>query len=889
MRINKSIAPILASVALLGGCSQVSETTVKLLDMKSERRSVELDDNWYYKSLNALTQSKVVEDWTRAVVPGTIHTDLLNSNLISHPFKSTNEEKLQWIGLEDWVYQSKFTLDSKMLSEQNLEIVFEGLDTYATVYLNDSLIISADNMFREWRSDVKTLLLPGENVLRVEFLSAYSEGLKIAKESEILMVGYNDKGDVKTSVYTRKAPYHYGWDWGPRYVTCGIFRPVTIEGWSDAKIENIHYIEKSQSRELATFDANFTIEASKAERVNITLSDDDGVNYYSQVVELQEGENKIVAPFEIKNPKLWWPNGTGEANLYEIKAIVSSEDNSRKYDENSTDIGVRTIKVIREKDAEGPGEGFYVEVNGEPIFCKGANYIPQDLFLPNVDEDKYEEFIEMCVESNYNMIRVWGGGVYETEKFYELCDENGIMVWQDFMFACSLYPWDKEFFSNVEQEAIYNVRRLRNHPSIALWCGNNEITEMWYHWGVQKQEGWNEEQSEKVYAGMRALFYDLLPNILEVEDTTRYYHPSSPLYGWAAEESAHSGDVHYWGVFHGEQPFSVYKDRPGRFSNEYGFQSLACYDTYREYFNEDEITLYSDAMVVHQKNAKGYRVIEEYMERDLPILKDNFREYVYLSQILQAEGIKIAMEGHRQKRPWTMGSVYWQVNDCWPVTSWSSMDSEMRWKALQFYAKESFEPTTISFEAIDSSKMVKLWGVTDELLAQKGSVELRLIDFNGKELWSERLDVNIPRNGNQEILYRSAEELLKGADAREVALVAEGKIDGHRVRKIHYFTPFKDLKLPKADYDVTYSVDDKDEVKAKITAKTLLKNVLFEAEDIQENPSDAYFDMLPGESREIELNFKKERSTVEPRGIFVTTLNSMVGRESAKPITKNVE
>ncbi len=889
MNLFKRAMPLLAGMAILSSCSDVNKTTANLLEMESVRRYHKLDDNWYFKNLNALSQSETVSRWTRATVPGTIHTDLLNNNLIEHPYRSTNEDKLQWIGLEDWVYESKFLLDTALIAEENLEIVFEGLDTYASVYLNDSLIITADNMFRDWRADVKQLINKGENVLRVEFLSAYSQGLEVAKKYPFRLAAHNDRSEAKTSVHTRKAPYHYGWDWGPRFVTCGIFRPVVIEGWSSAKISNVHYIEKSQSKDIATFDANITIIASKADRVNLTLSDDKGVNYFGKVVEVKEGENIINVPFEIKNPKLWWPNGTGKANLYEMNLLVSNLDNSIKYDEQETEIGVRTIKVIREKDADGIGEGFYVEVNGEPVFCKGANYIPQDLFLPNIDEDKYEEFIEMCVESNYNMIRVWGGGVYQDDKFYELCDENGIMVWQDFMFACSLYPWDEEFFENVEQEAIYNVRRLRNHPSVALWCGNNEITEMWIHWGVQYEYGWNEQQSQQVYDGMRALFYDLLPRVLQREDTTRYYHPSSPLYGWAAPESAHSGDVHYWGVFHGEQPFSVYKDRPGRFSNEYGFQSLACYDTYREYFETDELELYSKAMVVHQKNAKGYRVIEEYMERDLPILKDNFREYVYLSQILQAEGIKIAMEGHRQKRPWTMGSVYWQVNDCWPVTSWSSMDSEMRWKALQYYARESFKPTILSFEAIDSSKMVKLWGMTDKLVGQRGDVTLSLLDFNGKELWREKLDINIPRNGNQEVFCRSVDELLKGANAQQVALVAKGEIEGKEVRKIHYFVPFKDLELPKADFEVVYTADDSDEVKVKITAKTLLKNVLFEAEDIQENPSDAYFDMLPGETKEVELSFKDKRNRVEQRGIFVTTLNSMVGRESAKPITTNVE
>lgn len=870
-------------------CTKTLTSAADLLERQSEKTIIPLVENWSFRAADSLGTSAPVVEWMEATVPGVVHTDLMKNGVIGEPFASTAEPTLQWIEHKEWHYQTNFALEDSFFDNEVQQLVFKGLDTYAEVFLNDSLVLRSDNMFLEWRVDVKNIAKAGDNHLLIKFLPAYEEGLKDAKKYAVKFPADNDKGEVKTSVFTRKAPYHFGWDWGPRYVTCGVWRPVSIESWGHARIDNVQFVQKSQSAEVAEFDANITLQSATAEEeVALIVCDSVGNIYANQTVNLTVGENRFTTPFSIKNPKLWWPRGTGEANLYPTHVIVANRCYDKKYDSYSANIGIRTIKLIQTPDSVGEGVSFYFEVNGEPVFAKGANYIPQDVFLPRVSKEKYEAFIDVCTQSNYNMIRIWGGGIYEEDYFYDLCDRNGLMVWQDFIFGCSLYPWDSTFLKNVEKEAVYNVRRLRNHPSIAIWCGNNEITELWHHWGYQKAYGWNQATQDSVYAGMQKLFYGLLPDVLAKEDTSRFYHPSSPLYGRGNPKSQIEGDVHYWGVFHDEEPFSTYKDKPGRFSNEYGFMSLACYDTYREYFTDEELYLYSPAMVIHQKNPKGYRVMEEYMVRDLPLLKDNLRTYIYLTQLLQAEGIKIAMEGHRQKRPFTMGSLYWQVNDCWPVASWSSMDSEMRFKALQYYARNSFAPTALSFEAIDSTSQVKLWGVTDELETKTGNVKLSLIDFDGKVLWTEQLALNIPRNGNQQIMHSTAAELLKGASPRTVALVAETVVDGKPLRAIHYFTQFKNLKLPKADFTVDYVKGENGRVTANIKANKLLKNVLFEAEKIQGNASDAYFDMLPGESRTIELQFKQD-APIEELGIFVTTLNGLVGKPSEKPITENVK
>lgn len=863
---------ICCSTALLAACSTPANVQ-RLLEQHTRVVVQPLVDSWTF----SMRQDSLPTAWSEATVPGTVHTDLLAAGVITEPFASTAENSLQWIEEKDWDYRLIFTPSKELLAEQVQELVFKGLDTYADVYLNDSLVLQTENMFLEYRVDVKNVLRKDENVLLVRFGNTYKKGLELAEKYSVKLPADNDKGEVKTSVFTRKAPYNFGWDWGPRLLTVGIWRPVELLGWSAARLSDVQIIQTSQSATLATFDAHVrVVSATDNSSVNVFLADSAGNSYASCEVDLEHvGDTVISMSFEIRDPKLWWPNGTGEANLYPIYTLLANQGNLETLDRRLDNIGVRTVRLVQEPDSVGEGRSFYFEVNGEPIFAKGANYIPQDVFLPRVTPDKYAEFIAQCKESNYNMLRVWGGGIYEEQAFYDLCDKNGIMVWQDFIFGCSFYPWDKAFLENVRREAVYNVRRLRNHPSIVIWCGNNEISEAWHHWGYQKAYGWTQSEKDMIWNGYKALFEGVLPSVLAVEDTTRYYHPSSPLYGRGDPRSQTMGDVHYWGVFHDEEPFSTYKDKPGRFSNEYGFQSLACYDTYREYLQPDEMTLYSEAMHVHQKNPKGYRVMEEYMVRDLPLVKSDFRTYVYLTQLLQAEGIKIAMEGHRQKRPFTMGSLYWQVNDCWPVASWSSIDSRGRWKALQYYARRSFAPTALSFEKIDSTSRVRLWGVTDELQAKSGIVSLRLIDFKGKELWRDSMVVDIPRNGNQMIFERTERELLGGADARSVVLVAEALVGGVPMRTMHYFVPFKSLRLPKPSFTLELtSVEGTSKVTATIRAENMLKSVLLEADKLQGRASDAYFDMLPGETRTVELIFD-QIYPISELGVSVTSLGAI--------------
>ncbi len=852
----KNFFYLFITVLLLGSCSE------SLLEQQSSKVTTNLDSSWQFRQVGE-------QQWYPATVPGVVHTDLLDNGLIKEPYASVNEQELQWIEMEEWEYKTTFSLTESQLSAHALNLDFKGLDTYAKVYLNDELILDTDNMFIEWKADIKSCGKVGDNELRIIFESAYERGAELAKAYPRLPAD-NDKGiEYKTSVFTRKAPYHYGWDWGPRYVTAGIWKPIYIEEQASVVIDNIHYIQNTQSSKAATFTAEITLDAIVDSKGKVVLLDEKGREYASSPLNtFSAGEHELELEFTIKNPELWWPVGMNKPKptLYTLNAVLVGDD-GELYDRHSTKLGVRTVELVREKDEYG--ESFYFRVNGEPLFMKGANIIPQDMFLPRVTQDRIENLVDIAVESNMNMLRVWGGGVYESDEFYEYCDEQGVLVWQDFMFACSFYPWDDAFFSSVEEEARQNIRRLRNHPSLAIWCGNNEIDEAWYRWGYTnnpKEYPWSDEQKREIRKGIDDMFFDkVLPGVLEQEDATRPYHPSSPLYGWGDSRSQHSGDVHYWGVFHGEEPFSVYKDKPGRFSNEYGHQSFANYDTWKRWLEPQEITYLSDAFKVHQKNAKGYRVIQDYMDREVVSDTTDIRDYIYKSQLVQADGIRIAMEGHRQNRPFTMGSIFWQLNDCWPVTSWASVDYPSGYKALQYFAMHSFAPTILSFNFKDKEERVEIWGVTDELEQKSGSYELSLIEMQeGKELWHETEDFIIPSNSSIKLLDRSTAELLKGNKASETVLKLSYELsDGVSYSKMFYFLPYKDINFPTPQYTMEQNIQGTT-VEVTIKAETLLKAVVVESDQLQaDNPSDSFFDMSPGEVKSVTLTFDREYTSQE--------------------------
>src|SRR6266567_2059912 len=434
------------------------------------------------------------DSWHTATVPGCVHTDLLTHNLIDDPFYRDNEQKQQWIGKTDWEYETQFTVAREILQREHIELVFEGLDTYADVYLNETLVLNADNMFRTWRVDCKRALKIGDNTLRVHFRSPINEILPLMAKVKYQLPAPNDQGE-KTSTYTRKAPYQYGWDWGPRFVTSGIWRPVSLEAWNTARLSDLHIVEKQVDASAASLAAE--VEIMSAANVDATVFIDDLTSKTvaaRHVIKLKPGSNLILLDFVISHPSLWWPNGLGAHPLYNFRArlIVAGS----LTDQKQTRTGLRSLKLRQEMDEWG--KSFEFVVNGVPVFAKGGNWIPADSFPTRITREKYRELLQSVRDTNMNMVRVWGGGIYESNDFYDLCDELGILVWQDFMFACSMYPGDQEFLDSVRQEAVENVRRLRNHPSLALWAGNNEIEVAWREWGWQDKFHLNKAAQDKI-------------------------------------------------------------------------------------------------------------------------------------------------------------------------------------------------------------------------------------------------------------------------------------------------------------------------------------------------------------------------------------------------------
>jgi beta-mannosidase len=780
-----------------------------------------------------------VHKWFPAEIPSVVHLDLYQNKLIPDPFYSDNEKQLQWIEEKDWIYSTTFSVSKEELEHQNIELIFDGLDTFAEVYLNGKPILKSDNMFVGHQVDVKKILNQGDNTLVVRFESAVRKGKERAEKLPYKL----PEGE---RVFVRKAQYQFGWDWGPRFVTCGIWKDIKLRFWNDARIENVKYKQVSLNKTLAKLEFIIDVTVEKTGKYVILVYNNVTGRIDELFVELKKGRISIINPYEIQSPKLWWTNGLGEQNLYDFTIEIAQ--NQTVLDTKTTTIGLRTLELIQEPDEFG--KSFYFKLNGVPVFIKGANYIPADSFLTRVKDSIHQQIIQTAVDANMNMIRIWGGGIYENETFYEECDKNGILVWQDFMFACAMYPGDEDFLKSVKQEVIHNVNRLQNHPSIALWCGNNEVDEAWHNWGWQKQFGYSEQEATKIWDDYSKVFKELIPKTLDslLSKEKNIYWESSPSIGWGRKESLLQGDSHYWGVWWGKEPFEIYKEKVGRFMSEYGFQSMPNLETFQKIAPDDDLHLNSVSVKNHQKHPVGYETIQEYMERDFPVPTD-FEDYIYVSQLLQAHGMQIAIEAHRRAMPYCMGTLYWQLNDCWPVTSWSSVDYYGIRKASHYQTKRSFEPVMLSITEDENNILV--YGINDLPQTERGMLRLELLDFESNiAIWQEyhsnvnnlsTKDVKVfeMKGINSSLLYRIPKKTFEKFDKSKVVLKASlfGKEKMHTA--FFYFVKPKDLTLTKPDISV-YILDNQTVL---LQSDVLAKNVYLKAGDVVFD--DNYFDLLP--------------------------------------------
>lgn len=682
-------------------------------------------------------------EWMPAEVPGCVHLDLLRNGKIADPYYGTNELGLQWIEKRDWEYRAKFSLPVEFYENEKIEICADGLDTVAEVFLNGHLIGSSANMFVRKRWEVKKYLAPGENDIRIHFGSA----LKYIESNHTGFVAPMENMDpVGNSVRIRKQASQFGWDWAPRLVTCGIWRTLSLRSWSRFSLRDVQ-VDQSHGKGEVWLTVR-PLYSGTIRNPRFTCI----VEHEGKIVAQEDAVRGAKLRLKIPSPSLWWPRGMGSQPLYKVRLLVYDKEGNGIGEKVKT-IGLRTIRL--DQSADKKGRKFQFVVNGKPIFVKGANWIPADCFVSRVGEREYERLLRSAIRANMNCIRVWGGGVYEDETFYDFCDKNGLLVWQDFMFACRLVPGDKKFLALVKEEAEFQVARLRHHACLALWCGNNEVHQL-------NQRHLNENNHwQKSY---RKLFHELLPSVVEKGASGTDYLPSSPWRGvfkGGHELGVKCGDTHFWEVWHARKPAKEYEKWNFRFCSEFGMQSYSSPAT-NQTFGPKDSNLFGPVMENHQKNPAGNQIILDYVFRRYRYPKSQ-DDLIWLSQLNQAYIMKIAVEHYRRNMPHCMGTIYWQLNDCWPVASWSSLEYEGRWKLAHYEIKRLYAPSIVSAHVMgDESR-----GIGNYLLSTVDQVHLYTVSdaLETKravlQWWIYHLDGSILSGSSKKVILRYGESILQ--------------------------------------------------------------------------------------------------------------------------------
>ena len=773
-------------------------------------------------------------------VPGCVHSDLLAAGRIEDPFYRDNEDRAQWVSEADWVYGRTFEVSEEMLRHDRVLLRCEGLDTLATVTLNGRRVGQGENMFRTWEMKVKDALHAGENGIEIRFASAmkYISG----RQSRRHLPDWSGPKEPKGRAWLRKEPCNFGWDWGPVLVTAGIWRPITLVGFSTGRL-----VEAEVRQKHAEGKVDLVVSAAAKTVGEAELSVGVTVSLGEQVVcEKKASVTDGVARLRlaIADPKLWWPNGMGEQPLYDVRLdLVGSE--GELLDSMTKRVGLRRLRLDRHPDKWG--ESFQFVANGVPFFAKGANWIPADAFATEVTRERYEDLLRSAAEANMNMVRAWGGGIYEEDSFYDLCDELGICVWQDFIFGCSTYPtFEEDFMRQVRAEAEDNVRRLRHHACIALWCGNNEIEQ-----GLVGEEWDDKRMSWKDY---EPLFDELLPKVVKELDPDRDYWPSSPHTPCGDRADFNNptcGDAHLWSVWHGREPFEWYRTCEHRFNSEFGFQSFPEPKTTYGFTEAGDRNVTSRVMEHHQRSGPGNALIMHYM-LDWFRLPTSFEMTLWLSQILQGMAMKYAVEHWRRAMPRGMGTLYWQLNDTWPGASWSSIDYHGRWKALHFMAKRFYGPLLVSGVEDPEAGSVELH-VTSDLAEPKAmTLAWTLTDAAGDRLAGEELGVEAGPRQNTLAAKVDLKRFLEEHGRRNllVWLSLRDEADVVSSNLVMFDRP-KHLDL--RDPGITSSVEEAAEgsFRVELRAENPALWVWLSLREADARFSDSFFHLFPGQSQTV--------------------------------------
>ncbi|MGE8247224.1 MAG: beta-mannosidase [Stenotrophomonas maltophilia] len=834
-----------------------------------------LQAQWSFRLLPGDAQLRAhpqLAGWRTAQVPGAVHTDLLAQGQIPDPYVGAPEAGLQWIGLADWEYRAQFDVDAATLARAHAELAFEGLDTFATVTLNGQPLLQANNSHRTWRARVDGRLRARGNELRIVLRSPIRTLLPDVQAMPHKIAGnypspYGDEPkDAMVGNFVRKPGYHFGWDWGPRYVTAGIWRPVRLESWDAQRLTAVAV--HTRALDAARADVEVAVEVESAAvgtaAVQLEVLDPDGkrVARIDRRAMLQAGDNRITIPVALQKPRRWWPVGQGEQARYTVRATLAPGTADASRLEQRT--GLRTVELQREADRNG-GQGFAFVINGVPIFAKGANVIPFDMFPARVDEARIRRELTAARDANMNMLRNWGGGYYEDDVFFDIADELGLLVWQDFMFGGGMQPgYDPAFRANVVDEARDNVRRLRHHPSVVLWCGNNEEETAWKDWGHGRDlTAADPVFAAKVWQGYVDLFGNDLRQVVAEEGLGVPYWSSSP--GNDLDEKANDstrGDKHYWQVWGNPAlPVTAYLRETPRFMSEYGLQAWPVLRTLDGVIPADEQQVDSPTVRAHQKfmAGEGNQRLLKYIEEEYGTPRD-FPAFVYLSQVMQADGIQLAALHHRASRPYTMGSLYWQLNDVWPGASWSSIDYAGRWKALHFHARRFFADHAVAALRDDGTTRVSL--LNDRQQGLQATWRLRVIDLDGTLRSEQRHAAALPPLSALEVGRFADADLLKGADPTRTVAVVELFDGGKRLsQQVVYFVPAKALALSRPAIDSALRADG-DGYVLTLRSPTLVRALWIAFDGLDATLDDNALDLVPGETVTIRLRADADLATL---------------------------
>lgn len=662
------------------------------------------------------------EAWQKFGKSGSIQEKFIESGELPNPFYGCNEEAFDWIEKETWQLKSKFYLTEAEFNAKSLKLNFPNIDCYADVYLNGARIYKAENFHHPHVLEIKNEVACGYNEIKLVFTPPILYHKEKFEKESFHYPAPNDPNKIKAAPLSRKPQYQFGWDWALRMNTVGLAKPAKIQIGKENEILSCVVSTKEFTANLAKvrYLVNLTSNSSEI-IINSTLFGELKKEAFQITTE------GIQFDLEINNPKLWWPRGFGESNLY-FDTLRIFNKNKELLDEKITSFGVRKVELVQEKDAWGTSYQF--KVNNVPVFCKGANYIPQSVFPASVKDDDIVEMIDQMVDANFNMVRVWGGGYYPDDIFYQTCDAKGIMVWQDFMFACAMYPGDSTFLNSVKKELMYQIPRIASHPSVVLFNGNNEVDVAWKNWGFQNQYNLKESDQKVIEKAYLDLFQTLVPKIVSDKSNTTYIH-TSPLSNWGKEEFYNHGSQHYWGVWHGKDPMSDFAKKIGRFNAEYGFQSFPEFSTLALFSKKEDWDLNSKVMKHHQKSYVGNQMIKKHA--DLLYGKtDNFERFVYYSQLTQAFAVSSAVTGHRLDAPRCAGTIFWQLNDCWPAPTWSSIDFYGNWKALHYAVRDDYRDLALLKESNEKGEFI--WLKSDLRNKQKVRLKIETYAIEGKLL-----------------------------------------------------------------------------------------------------------------------------------------------------------